>query len=204
MTTIYALLRPDAEVCLSNICYVGLTKHPLPQRLHQHIADACNPKRNVSYRTRWIKSLVDKNLPPVIFPLEVVDESLAQDRERFWIATLKKFGCPLVNTTMGGELPYFPPEVIERIAAKHRGKPGRKYTEAEKLHLSETVSIAILEKYQDSEYKARHDAGCGHLHTEETKRLLSEQRKGKTNKGHHTRWHATRGLTSSDCDWCIA
>lgn len=203
--TIYAVLHPETEVCLSNIRYVGLTKKAIDKRLAEHVYEANYPKRNKSHRTHWFKSLADEGLYPVIYPLEVVDEEAAPLCEQQWIARLRLLGCQLVNGTEGGETSRQTAESRAKMSAALKGRPGRVWTDEERQKLSASNSVSIKFKFDtDPEYRERHRTGCKNRPpmSMERRQKLSDDRKGQTNKGHHTRWHLNRGIVKDDCQWC--
>lgn len=101
---IYALIDPRPEYAGSKleIKYVGLTTNSLAERLDQHVKEASSGKDTA--KCRWIRSVLKAGFHPLIRLIEeVAEEDEIGDRERFWIASLKKAGCMLVNSTSGGE-----------------------------------------------------------------------------------------------------
>src|SRR5579863_599792 len=100
-TTIYALLDPRHEICLSNIRYVGLTRQQLRLRLTQHISYARGIDNK--YRSKWIRKLLREGVRPVIYPLTTTDLDNGGLEEKAWIARLRALGCQLTNLTNGGE-----------------------------------------------------------------------------------------------------
>lgn len=94
-THLYVLEDPRT----GQVRYVGKTKRNPRQRLRGHIVDA----KRYDYRSgRWITSLLDQGLEPVIRVLETVEEGW-QARERFWIKNYREAGAELTNHTDGGE-----------------------------------------------------------------------------------------------------
>ena len=77
--------------------YVGMTRN-LNARLWSHCHDKSHNKR-----TCWIKSLSKIGISPSIELLEEADESNWREKEKFWIETLKFYGCGLKNGTPGGD-----------------------------------------------------------------------------------------------------
>ncbi len=106
MTKIYVLRDPRTN----DIRYVGQTRSPLPTRLSTHVAQA---KRQSCWREKWIWSLLQENLRPVIELLEEVESDQAGARERYWIAKLAET-CRLTNATKGGEGFDLLPEAEQR------------------------------------------------------------------------------------------
>ncbi len=91
---IYSLSDPET----GKIRYVGKTLNSLEKRLRDHIYFS---KRNDFYSSRWVRSLLRKNLRPVINLIEICDENNWEDRERHWIREMGKT-CNLTNTLEGG------------------------------------------------------------------------------------------------------
>jgi len=93
--TIYKLISPIDN----SVKYVGQTRYPLKRRLEGHLTDA---RRNVqNYKSKWIKSIMNKGLIPIIEEIEVVSFDEKNERERYWISYYGRKN--LVNGTDGGE-----------------------------------------------------------------------------------------------------
>lgn len=97
MRKIYKLVDPRD----SRVRYVGQTSVSLKRRLIRHVTDA---KHCDTYKDRWLKQLLALNLRPNIILIEEVDNSIWEERERFWIASYRQLGCKLTNTADGGEM----------------------------------------------------------------------------------------------------
>ena len=94
---IYVLKCPKSM----EIRYVGWTTIPLHKRLQKHIYRArCEQS---TYRTRWINSLLNSSLLPIIEEIESGQGEGWSAAERRWIAYYRNQGTRLVNTTDGGE-----------------------------------------------------------------------------------------------------
>lgn len=98
ITYIYVLKDPETNL----IRYVGKTVNKVNYRLSQHLNEA---KRSLAknHRLNWLKTLIDKNLIPII---EIIDECSwleSQEREQHWIKHYKDSNFDLVNETDGGE-----------------------------------------------------------------------------------------------------
>lgn len=97
VTTIYCLKDPTGA-----IRYVGKTSRPLSQRLASH----CEHGKRKSKRTRrvccWISSLLQKGERPTIEALEITTEKDWPERERYWIAEMRRRGYDLTNHSEGG------------------------------------------------------------------------------------------------------
>lgn len=128
-THIYALTDPDG-----GIRYVGKADN-VNKRLHQHIGAAVAGER--SHKANWIRSLLSAQLIPSVLVLEFVSADW-EERERFWIRTLRNQGCALTNHQAGGQgggnagrkhnpgclhcLRMRSPEYIAKVAAANRGR----------------------------------------------------------------------------------
>jgi hypothetical protein len=109
---IYKLIDPENN----NIRYVGWTSKEIIYRLKQHLKESRLSDKN--HRNRWIRSLLSKNIEPIIEVIEVVAYKIKNEREKYWISFYGREN--LVNGTDGGE-----------------GGLGRKHSEKTKKILSE-------------------------------------------------------------------
>lgn len=97
MTTyIYGLFCPVAQ----QIRYVGKSDNPV-RRFNSHIKSA---KKNEyeHHASRWLRTLLAKNLLPKLVYLEEV-ESNWQEAECRWISHARLQGWPITNSTDGGD-----------------------------------------------------------------------------------------------------
>ena len=91
---IYGLLDPNNL----EIRYVGKSIDP-ERRLKEHVRSTRRGDRTP--RADWMKKLL--NQTPSIIILERVHLSDANEREKFWIAFMRKQGARLLNLTEGGD-----------------------------------------------------------------------------------------------------
>jgi len=136
--SIYVLSDPIT----GEIRYVGVTRQELRARLTEHVKES-NFKRT-SHRHKWIYSLTRKGLRPTISQIEIVEESMRNEREKYWIAELGKT-CNLVNATEGGEGLINPSQAVRNKIALGVKKNGYKGG-FNGTHSSETrsrISLAI-------------------------------------------------------------
>jgi len=99
MNKIYVLLDPISE----EVMYVGQTSNRLNDRLCSHLWEAKKSGRK-NKRLAWLRSLLNKNLTPIIKELETVpNREEANKREIFWIDYWKKINPKLKNQQPGGE-----------------------------------------------------------------------------------------------------
>lgn len=78
--------------------YIGKTERQLAKRLQAHMQRARGA--GVYHLQRWLRRL---SVPPVIEVLEWCLPTHWEERERYWIALARDYGCALVNTTEGGD-----------------------------------------------------------------------------------------------------
>lgn len=91
---IYGLYSTDDGV----IKYIGKTKYMLSKRLREHINGAL--KRNCkTHKDNWIRNVYSNGYKIVIELIEKCDDSIWEEREKYWI---KKYSN-LTNLTDGGE-----------------------------------------------------------------------------------------------------
>jgi len=93
--SIYGLADPIS----GDIRYIGKSIDPT-FRLKTHIAKA---KFSLTYKDRWINSLLSKGLSPILVLIESTTTLHASVKEIFWIAAYKCVGARLTNATLGGE-----------------------------------------------------------------------------------------------------
>lgn len=95
-TYIYALLDPQTL----QVRYIGKSDNPT-ERFLQHAKEA--KRWPQMFKSRWIASIANRGLTPVLHILEKCRQEEWQEAETEWIA----FGCavewPLTNSTAGGE-----------------------------------------------------------------------------------------------------
>ena len=125
---IYALLDPRSN----EIRYVGKTIN-LRKRLARH----CRASKRVSHKHCWIRFLQKNGVKPTMKVLEEVindDESVWQERERFWIAKFKSEGVQLTNADTGGRGGKM---LSEEVKAKiSKANAGRKRTAETRAKIS--------------------------------------------------------------------
>lgn len=92
MKYIYALVDPTNN----KIRYIGQTNN-LTNRFRQHIKDT-----GKSHKVSWIKSLMCKNIKPIMKIIGLYDNHMINSMEMFWINYFKLCNCDLTNHTSGG------------------------------------------------------------------------------------------------------
>jgi hypothetical protein len=99
-TTVYTLSHPTT----GEVRYVGKTVGSLAKRLSNHVKDS---KKRRSHREKWIMSLADQGLKPVITFVDSIEHSENEPEgnwlEMAYIAQYRAEGKRLVNATDGGE-----------------------------------------------------------------------------------------------------
>lgn len=132
------------------IRYVGKTKRSLSSRLRRHLREAAKSEPGKRHVFDWMRS--------VGFDVEII--SLERDpidlgeAERAWIATLRRYGCRLTNIAEGGA-----GVIVRGRVPWNKGRSG--------VSAETSARMAVSAR-----------ARGGHPHTEESRRKLSEGRKG--------------------------
>lgn len=93
--SIYTLSCPNTGA----VRYVGATIN-VKERIRCHIKDAKKYKSSLVHR--WIISLLDEGLMPIIEVVDNGDAGTWQEKEKYWIQRLLDEGCALTNSTDGG------------------------------------------------------------------------------------------------------
>lgn len=163
MVKIYTLECPITN----QVRYVGKTKQKLIDRWYAHCS-SYRLNETKSYKNTWIKSLIKKNLKPIIKLLDITTEENWQECEQYWISQFKAWGFNLVNMTDGGEgcingrgpLGYKHTEEAKRkISIANSGQKSKKWLK----NISEGMKIPIvqytLEGNKLKEWKSATDAG---------------------------------------------
>jgi hypothetical protein len=122
---IYVLADPRFPTPFGGtIRYVGKAANPR-RRLEKHCREARNHPRN--HRECWLKGLQDDGFMPEMAVIDECPEEEWQDRERYWISSLRSFGCNLLNGTDGGDGLEHPTDEIRAkiglaVGNAHRGR----------------------------------------------------------------------------------
>lgn len=149
-TYIYTLRDPITR----EIRYVGKSDNP-KQRLSEHIRKS---KYTITYKNRWLQTLKQKNLIPIMEIIDIVDKNNWGDSEKKWISYYREEGFNLTNLTDGGEGGNFGEKVNKKISEKLKGR----------IYSQETIKLM-----SESAKKRKL--------TDEGRKLLSEKRKGSKN-----------------------
>jgi hypothetical protein len=136
MIIIYTINDP----LTNEVKYIGKTKQPIKIRLEQHIRAS---KRYNHKMSTWLKSLIDKNLYPIIEEIDISDSDLyANILETMYIGLFTSWGFDLKNMTTGGDGQVnMRKEVKDKISKTRTGK----YTGVNnpfygKKHTDETIN----------------------------------------------------------------
>lgn len=134
MITIYALLDPRDN----QIRYIGKTKD-LDKRIVEHLK-----LKEKTYKNNWLKSIIALGLKPKTKILEIVDDDVWQEREKYFIKYHKDLGCRLTNMTEGGEGVEQTDIIRQKISIANKGrKPSLKAIEkSREAHLGKKLSEA--------------------------------------------------------------
>jgi GIY-YIG catalytic domain/NUMOD1 domain len=94
--TLYVLKDPETL----EIKYVGITTKSLRERLSGHMKES--KRYTHRYKCKWVNSLTERGLKPLIEHLEFCTEDNWEEREKFYIKDFKEKGYKLTNTDEGG------------------------------------------------------------------------------------------------------
>jgi group I intron endonuclease len=152
----------------TSIRYIGKTKQ-IKKRYQSHINESYLLR---THKEKWINKVLSNGGIIIIEPLEICDDSTANEVECYWISQFRCWGFNLVNLTDGGD----------------GGSPmlGKKHSLESKIKMSEThkkqnrhtggwnkgltIPNDIKEKIRIS--------SLGRIHNEETKIKISNKLKG--------------------------
>ena len=172
---IYTLKHPDTL----EVRYVGKTVRSLSRRLGNHIDNAKRSKHN-KHLSNWILNILSNGKRPIIELIEEVDNSVWQERERYWITQYPN----LINLTEGGDgCKGFLHDEATKIKC---GLPniGKEHTQEFKDAISNRLKGIRLSK----EHKAKIGlANKGKIRDLATKKKLSEAHKGILQSGESRR-----------------
>ena len=163
---IYILKHPDTL----EMRYVGKTVRSLSRRLGNHIDNAKRSKHN-KHLSNWILNILSNGKRPIIELIEEVDNSVWQERERYWITQYPN----LINLTEGGDgcKGFLHDEVTKIKCGLHN--IGKKHTQEFKDAMSNRLKGISLSE----EHKAKIGlANKGKIRDLATKKKLSESHKG--------------------------
>lgn len=166
ITHIYCLSDPRD----GTVRYVGKADNPSRRLLHHlkpHLLKARTQKNS------WIRKLLSIGMKPLVRVLEKVEAVKWEEREKYWIAHLRKLGQPLTNGTEGGDGGAPLPEIRKRISEKLRG---RKLPEEQRRKMGEARrgkkrTPEAIEKFRL--------ARRGHAVSAETRLRISKANTGK-------------------------
>ncbi len=121
MEFIYVLIDPISE----EIRYVGWTSKSLRSRYYNHIHNS----RGKNYKDRWVRKLKRAGLRPRMTLLQSLPNGLGLDAECYWVAYFRSLGCPLTNSTDGGE-----------------GLTGYRFTQEARVKMSQGIKAAWVRR----------------------------------------------------------
>lgn len=163
---IYTLKHPDTL----EVRYVGKTVRSLSRRLGNHIDNAKRSKHN-KHLSNWILSILAIGKRPIIELIEEVDNSIWQEREKYWISQYSN----LVNLTAGGDgCEGFLHDETTRIKCG-LVNIGRKHTQ----EFKDSISARFKGKSLSEEHKAK----IGNSNRGKVRDLLTKQKLSEAHKG---------------------
>ena len=128
--SIYALKDPRTD----EVRYVGWTGSPASRRLTAHISDARYTKWDTE-KSRWIKSLLEEKLRPIIEVIESGSGVGWLDAERRWIRHYRSIGT-LTNISSGGHGPSGIIASAETRAKQSAARIGRRMSAESRAKVS--------------------------------------------------------------------
>jgi len=186
MVTIYALRDPTTRA----IRYVGKTTQELSDRLKHHVYTAVR-RDSADHRSCWVRRVISAGGRPLIETLEACTDDNWQDRERYWIAELRRQGADLTNSVEGGVGVHMPSaETRARMRAAKVGRPPHNKGKTTPPEARARQRAAALRRWDRPGERAAHSARqkgrpghcrpAGWHHTPEAKAKI----------GYHSKLHA--------------
>jgi len=150
--SIYTLSCPKTGV----VRYVGATKNP-KERIRCHIKDAKN--KNSSPVHKWINSLLDKGLSPIMDIVDTGDTDTWQEKEKYWIQRYKDMGCALLNQTDGGLYYKRSEESCRKWAGENNPNYGKPVRGQHRQTNAESHKIPVSQYSKDGVWIRNWDSG---------------------------------------------
>jgi hypothetical protein len=174
------------DVIKNELKYIGKSNNP-QSRYRKHLQDS---KKKISYKDKWIYSLLENNNKPELLIIDEVEEYDWEKWEKFYISYYKFIGCKLTNISEGGENPPShlgrkkTKEEIEKLRVSNLGKKRsietrKRISEAKKgkpiLHLNNGKKRSLSHRKNISfSLKGRISPNKGKKYTDEYKKKLSK------------------------------
>ena len=131
-----------------------------------------------SHRSKWVQSLIEAGVKPVLVVLEVVSDGLGwQLAERKWIMIFHNMGYKLTNGTDGGDDCYSVPAVVQ---SNRRRKGEKRPPVSDEWHEKQRASHLGIKQSPESSAK-KSVAMKGHTVSKETRKKISDALKGEKN-----------------------
>ena len=159
MMSVYVLVDPIGE-----IRYVGVTNKPR-KRFNGHLSDRAH-----THKARWIRRLAAAGQKPIMRVIQEIPASQWVPAERYWVNHFRGLGCPLTNSTDGGDGVVglrWSDEQRQRASQTH--KTSARAIEARRICTSKPEFGAAI-----SAGKLGKPGKRGWKHTPETRARLSE------------------------------
>lgn len=141
MRYIYSLSDPITD----EIKYIGQTDN-IQRRFNKHINNSTNKNSDEynTYKSRWIRKLLESNLEPIMGIIEEVETLYESNKqEKFWIEKLTKEGLKLTNSHVS-DVTEFSSETKDKMSVAKKGKKleeivGEEKAKELKLYYSERI-----------------------------------------------------------------
>jgi len=170
---IYTLSDPITN----DVRYIGKT-NDVKFRFNDHIKKS---KNNKTHKDKWISSLLNKGLKPLISIIDTVHEDGWEFWEIFYISLFKTWGFNLVNHTEGGDGGSFKEHTYEskmKMSKSRFGKSRKPFTEEHRKNLSDSAKKKIITKEHRINIKNSLKNIVRKPFTEDHKKNISESKKG--------------------------
>lgn len=119
MRYIYSLKNPENN----EIKYIGQTDN-IRRRFNDHLRKSLNPNDSEyeTYKSRWIRKLLNEGVNPVLDIIEECDTiEISNNREKFWIEKMTEMGVKLTNSYVN-DVTEFSEETKKKMSSAKKGK----------------------------------------------------------------------------------
>jgi ribonuclease BN (tRNA processing enzyme) len=158
MVIIYSLKDPNTL----EIRYVGKTTSELKTRFDSHCCNQNIYRKN--YSAQWIKSLILQNKKPIIEIIEIVEDNIWQEKEKYWIKKFKQEGFKLTNMTEGGDVGCKGYKHTEKaklnISIKNKRLKSKEWMEKVRINMTKTVATPIVQYDLEMNFIKNWDSIC--------------------------------------------
>lgn len=149
--------------------YVGKSNDP-NCRFRSHLC-----QKSHTHKWYWLSKLKSLGLRPIIDIVDSVDVNEWKESERWWISYLRFIGCPLTNISIGGDGSDSVSELTRRKMSESQKK--RTFPAKTEEWKNNIRKAKIGTRHSEKSLALMREIHTGRLHTEETKRKISNSHK---------------------------